>query len=98
LAGVYAPAFSFPLLVIPEAREGDAGDLGEPRELGEGGVDVVGWRDADVKLVAGALPVYLRVDGADGDDVAPEDLERVPGPAAGFLRVSSSPAESRRSG
>lgn len=48
-------------------------------------MDVVGWGDANLELVEGALFVYLGVDGADGVAVAPEDLERVLGPAIGFI-------------
>ena len=39
----------------------------------------------ELGLVAGALFVYLGVNGADGDAVAPEDLERVLEPAIGFF-------------
>jgi hypothetical protein len=44
LAGVRDPGLFFSLLEVPEAGEGDAGDLGEVRELGvgEGRVYVVG--------------------------------------------------------
>ena len=69
MAGVRDPGLFFSLLKVPEAGEGDAGDLGEVRELGEGRVYVVGWRDADLALVAGTLLVYLGVDGVDGDVV-----------------------------
>ena len=71
--------------MFPEAHQEDAGDLREAGELGEGRMDVVGWGDANLELVEGALFVYLGVDGADGDAVAPEDLERVLGPAIGFI-------------
>ena len=86
------------LLAASQACEGDAGDPWEARELGEGGKDVVGWEHADLELVAGVVLVYLGVDGADRDVVAPEDLERALGAAAGFFEGISRPAASRRSG